>query len=94
MTRKLKVAQSADTSEGVHVSVADAVAGSRRNLLVALRKTVADTIDAGVPAHALARLAQEVVSLDESIRDLDAQADEESGGLAVVEDAHFDATAI
>jgi hypothetical protein len=75
-------------------SLVEAANRSRRDLLVGLRNTVAETIEGGVPAHALARLADEVEKLDSAIRKIDQDRETVRDELAVVEDVPFDATAI
>ena len=51
-------------------SLAEATARSRLEFLVMSRETIAKTIDAGVPAHALARLINEMNGIDADIRRL------------------------
>ena len=71
-----------------------AVEGSERALLVAMRKNVAGTIDAGVPAHALASLMRQLRELDKEIRAIDARAEQEAADGDSVSDEAFDAEAL
>lgn len=60
-------------------TILEAADGSRRDVLVMMRKKIAAVLDGDVAAHAIARLVSELKQLDEDIRDLDARATEESG---------------
>lgn len=65
-------------TEGVpEVSLLEATELGRRDLLVASRRHIAKTIEAGVPAHALARLMTEFQRIDFEIRSIDGTDDEE-----------------
>lgn len=59
-------------------SLAEATDRSRLELLVKSRETIAKTIDAGVPAHALARLINEMNGIDADIRRLEADEKQEA----------------
>jgi hypothetical protein len=71
----------------------DATATDRRSLLVRSRLEIARTIDAGVPAHALARLISELGRVDSEIRRLDGAAEQEVDGDSFGDET-FDASAI
>lgn len=75
-------------------SMVEATDRSRREFLVKARKTVAETIDGGVPAHALGRLIAEMDRLDTEIRRLDAADEQEAIRAGSVEDGEFDSAAI
>ena len=53
------------------MSLVDAMEAGRPELLRAARRKLAEVIDGGVAAHALARLLQELDRLDTEIRRLD-----------------------
>lgn len=59
-------------------TLAEATERSRRDLLVRGRLEIASAIDAGVPAHALARLIAEMDRLDTEIRRMDAADEQEA----------------
>ncbi|WP_181440348.1 hypothetical protein [Curtobacterium sp. MCLR17_042] len=74
------------------VKLAPAVEGSRRQVLEALRRRIAEEIDSGtVASHALARLIAELSRIDAELRTpiVDDVNDEED-----VEDGEFDYSAI
>ena len=54
-------------------SVRRAAAGSRRDLLVALRDQIAEAIDAGVPARDLAALSRRLLEITRDIEAIDAE---------------------
>lgn len=74
------------------VSLTDATELSRRDLLAVSRRHVAETIEAGVPAHTLARLIAELSKIDSEIRFIDATSEDES--FAPVEDEAWDPSMI
>ncbi len=76
-------------------SLVDATKLDRLSFLRRCREDLARAIDAGVPAHALARLMSEADRVDRDIRVLEAQNEAESAGASspVISD-HFDASAI
>ncbi len=61
----------------VPTSLAEAVELDRRSFLVRARLQIAETIDAGVPAHALGRLIAEAERLDVEVRRIDVQNEQE-----------------
>jgi len=76
-------------------TLAEAVELDRRSFLVRARLQIAETIDAGVPAHALGRLIAEAERLDVEVRRIDAQNDqEEAQKRGSGERRSFDAAAI
>jgi hypothetical protein len=77
-------------------TMAAATALDRRAFLVRARKQIADVIDEGVPAHALARLIAEMDRLDVEVRRMDAAAkqEQERKGGRQSERRSFDQTAI
>lgn len=60
------------------LSLTQAIDGSEREVLVALRENIAAEIDAGVPAHVLAPLSRQLRDLDKEIRSLDVLLDREA----------------
>jgi len=72
-------------------TIVEAAAGSRRELMVALRNRCARELDVGVPAHTLARLVAEIDRLDGEIRKIDDAAEIE---VEEVPDGVFDYSAI
>jgi hypothetical protein len=75
-------------------SLVEAAGRDRRSLLVRSRLEIAQTIDAGVPAHALARLISELDRIDSDIRRLDARQREEVADGGTADDEAFDASAL
>ena len=75
-------------------SVREAAGQGERSLLVKMRDTVAQKIDDGVPAHALAPLMRQLREIDKEIRAMDAAVEEEAAGGGVVADEAFDASAV
>lgn len=71
----------------------EATGRSRREFLARSRVQIAEVIDNGVPAHALARLITELDRIDSEIRRMDSQ-DASEGEDAEVEDGEFDAAAV
>lgn len=55
-------------------TVGEAIGGTERDVLVTLRKKIADDIDRGVPAHTLAGLSKQLLELDKAIRAIDLRA--------------------
>ncbi len=69
--------------------------GSHRDLLVALRKRVASTVqDVNCPPRDLAALSRRLQELSKEIAALDAQAGQEAGDVVEVEDEAFDVSAV
>lgn len=75
-------------------TLAEATERTRRELLVKSRLQIAQTLDDGVPAHALARLIAEMDRIDAEIRRLDLADSQEAARAGVVTDEEFDAQAI
>ncbi|GAA1959948.1 hypothetical protein [Microbacterium aquimaris] len=76
-----------EASEGV----VGAIEKGRRELLVAARLRIAQVIDDGAPAHALARLVTELDRLDGQIRVID---EEDTDWIAHVQDEPFDPSSL
>lgn len=55
------------------LTIKDAAAKSRRDLLVALRDKIAGDLDDGVPARELASLSKRLVDITDQIAELDAE---------------------
>jgi hypothetical protein len=72
-------------------TIKEAVEGSERDLLVAMRRKAAAEIDAGVPAHALAPLMRQMRELDKEIRALDARDEQEGSDRGPTEDEAWSA---
>lgn len=90
--RKLRAVEPGESVAAPPKTLVEASALGRREFLTMARSKVAQTIDEGVPAHALGRLIAEVDRLDGEIRRLDAADEQEVGD--VVEDDEFDVRAI
>ncbi|GAS92678.1 flagellar protein FliT [Mycolicibacterium brisbanense] len=77
-------------------TLSEAAEQGERDLLVMMRDTIANRIDAGPPPHTLAPLMRQLREIDKEIRSLDARAEHEaksSGANEPVSDK-FDASAI
>ena len=95
MTRALRAVVPGEVAPaGPPKSLVEATGRSRREFLVKARRTIAKTIDDGVPAHALGRLIGEMDRLDSEIRRLDSVDEQEAAGHAEVEDGEFDSAAV
>lgn len=98
MARKLASVPDGAVAEVVPppTKVKDAADHSERAFLVALRTTIANDIDNGVPPAYLAPLARQVKEIDREIRALDARLAEERNAEhdGPTEDEAFDASAI
>lgn len=89
--RKSEVVSIASRSKPVVKSIRDAAEGTERELLVALRDTVASGLDAGVPARDLASLSKRLMEISREIRAIDAADDgDEVGDAASTADEPFD----
>lgn len=78
-------------------SLVEAAGMGRMDFLVKARKTIAQEIDNGVPAHSLARLISELDGLDQAIRKIEAADDaeaKEAADAADTADEAFDSQAI
>lgn len=73
----LRVVGDDERPPAVAKNLVEAVELTRRELLSKARETIATTIDAGVPAHALARLLSEMNAIDSEIRRIDAADEQE-----------------
>ena len=72
------------------MKVQDAAASSPRDLLVALRETISQAIDEGVPARDLASLSLRLIAIQKEIAVIDAQISEEGDGAADTDDEEWD----
>lgn len=76
-------------------NVRAAAAGSYRDLLVALRDSIAGQIDEGIQARDLASLSRRLLEIAAELEALDLRAAEEGGGSSGnSEDEEFDAATI
>ena len=73
--RKLKIVSDEPAEPQRATTIRAASELSHRDLLVALRETVADQIDQGVPAHALDKLVRSLRDLNREIGEIDAADD-------------------
>lgn len=78
MSRHLRAVGDAEAPPAPAKTLAEAATRDRRAWLVTQRKIIADQVDAGVPAHALARLLGTANEIDAEIRRLDAADEEEA----------------
>ena len=70
--------------------VKGAAAGSRRDLLVALRDKIAGEIDNGVPARDLASLSMRLLTITEQIAEIDAaESGDDVGDAAATPDERW-----
>lgn len=67
-----------------------AASGDQRELLEALRNTIAEEIDNGVPARDLASLSRRLLEINKEIAAIDALADKEGDGVADTSDEEWD----
>lgn len=76
-------------------NIVEAIDGTSRDVLAAMRRTLARKIDAGeVSSNAIASAYKELRELDRLIREEDRRADEESEAVTRAADDSFDASAI
>lgn len=96
MPRKLRAVEPGEAAvPELPKTLAAAAEMDRRSFLVRARLEIANTIDAGVPPHALGRLITDMERLDVEIRRLDAQEEQEAGQrVSSGERRSFRATAI
>ena len=96
--RKLKVVSESDVPPNEAPSptetVKSAAGTSYRDLLVALRDSIAGQIDAGVPPRDLASLSRRLLEIAAELEALDARAAEEGGSKGDAQDGEFDPDAI
>ena len=94
-TRKLRAVGPDETAAPeLPATLADAVESDRRTFLVKARLQIAETIDGGVPAHALGRLITDMERIDSEIRRLDAAEEQEARRRGTGERRSFNAAAI
>lgn len=67
-----------------------AQSGDERELLCALRDEIAEQLDNGVPARDLASLSKRLMEIRREIAVVDAQREEEGGGVIDTPDEEFD----
>lgn len=93
MTRKLRAVAPGEKPAPTYKSITDALEGSSRDVMVAMRKALAKKLDAGeVSSNAIASAYKELRELDRLIRLSDDEEDERSGPRRG--DEAFDASAI
>lgn len=68
----------------------EAAERGERELLMAMRTKISDTIEAGVPAHTMAPLMRQMHAIDKEIRQFDLRARQESDtrGRGAVDDTY------
>ena len=71
-------------------AIEDAAAKGDRELLIALRTALARELDAGVPARELASVSRRLMEIRREIAVIDAQREEEGGGVIDTPDEEFD----
>lgn len=71
-----------------------ATSGTERDLLVALRDSIAQAIDDGAPARDLAALSRRLMEINREIQAIDLAESEEAEHGAVSEDEEFDPESI
>ena len=64
--------------------------GDERELLCALRDEIAEQLDNGVPARDLASLSKRLMEIRREIAVIDAQREEDGGGVIDTPDEEFD----
>lgn len=67
-----------------------AKSGDERELLCSLRDSIAEALDDGVPARDLASLSKRLMEIRREIAVIDAQREEEGGGVVDTPDEEFD----
>jgi hypothetical protein len=76
-------------------SISEALAGSNRDVLAAMRKALAKKLDDGdVSSNAIASAYKELRELDRLIRQIDAHEEQEATRRGDVSDEAFDASAV
>lgn len=76
-------------------TISEALTGSSRDVLAAMRKALAKKLDDGeVSSNAIASAYKELRELDRLIRSIDARTQEDGGVGDEAEDAAFDSSAV